>query len=291
MRALAPFLELLLPPACLACGGWMGPSPSASGSAAPRRQLCGTCASRVRTPEPPTCPRCAAPLGEARPDGPCPGCHDWPPALGLVRSAATLAPPADDLVHALKYGGWPEAAAEMARCLRPVFARLVRELGTEPGQVVLVPVPTTPARARRRGYNQARVLADALVECATTTPAPGAGPRVTEMLVRTRESGSQVALHREERMANVSGAFHVRPGALSGLPRTPVVVLVDDVLTTGATASAAATVLAEAGAGTVHLLTYARALPGRQGHDEVVLPPPGFFQNWLRAGGRSRRGG
>jgi predicted amidophosphoribosyltransferase len=271
-RLLAGALDLLLPAGCLACRGWMGPA-----SAEPR-YLCPGCATRVKRPGSPACSRCGGPVeGDTREDtSACPGCHDWPPGLATARAAAVLAPPADDLVHALKYGGWPEAAEEMALAMLPLLPRG----GPHP---LLVPVPTTPARERRRGYNQARVLALAL--------AARGGLEVVELLRRTRESGSQVALHREERMANVDGAFApvetvcnaVRSRVLAGAP----VILIDDVLTTGATASAAARALEEAGFPPVHLLTYGRADPGRKDGDHTLLPPPGFFQNWIRRG-RSR---
>jgi predicted amidophosphoribosyltransferase len=295
-------LDLLLPPGCLACGAW---------TPGPPRFLCASCATRVRPPEPPLCRRCGGPaptampgsvpglvrgwVSDATPDsrpgaprdaapgsipGPlgedtCPACVDWPQALGQVRSAALLQPPADDLAHALKYGGWPEAAEEMARGMASLLP---------PGSGVLVPIPTTRRRLRRRGYNQAERLARAL---ASKVP----GWEVRELLLRPGEGGSQVALHREERMANVSGAFTLHPGAsLEGLGCGPL-VLVDDVLTTGATAAAAAQVLAGCGPGVVHLVTYGRALPGEGGRDPSRPLPPGFFSTWLRTGRRPRHAG
>jgi predicted amidophosphoribosyltransferase len=202
-----------------------------------------------------------------------------------ARSAALLRPPADDLVHALKYGGWPGVAAEMARAMTPLLEALRREAGGR-GPTLLVPVPTTPRKERTRGYNQARILALAL--------GARTGTEVADLLLRRGTSESQVALHREERMANVDGVFSVVPGSLERLPAAPFLVLIDDVLTTGATASAAATALGDAGHRSVHLLTYGRALPGREGGDPATLPPPGFFQTWLRTGRRPpifRQGG
>ncbi len=277
-------LDLLLPPGCLACGAWVP---------GPPRFLCAPCATRVRPPEPPLCARCGAPASEA-PES-CPECADWPSVLASARSAALLQPPADDLVHALKYGGWPEAAREMARRMVPLLP---------PGGGRLLPIPTTRDRLRRRGYNQAERLARALARLAP-------GWEVAEPLERVRGGGSQVALHREERMANVSGAFTLRPDAsfpdasgsevLSGPAdpsgslevRAPVQgsgarggawVLIDDVLTTGATASAAARALEAAGLSSVHLITYGRALPGEGGRNAPRPLPPGFLRTWLRTG-------
>jgi predicted amidophosphoribosyltransferase len=276
--ALRAVPDLLLPPACLACGGWMGPR------GPERRYLCTGCATRVRAPGRPACVRCGAPLERAATDPDasrsCRECHDWPPALVASRSAVVLRPPADALVHALKYGGWPEAATEMARAMTAPLAELRGHELKAGGNVLLVPVPTTRTRERRRGYNQARQLAVAL-------SGEGQG-EVVDLIVREGEAGSQVALHREARIANVSGAFRVVAEVLEEVRRRlddgDLLVLVDDVLTTGATASAAATTLAEAGIGATRLLSYGRALPGRQDGDDTVLPPPGFFKRWLRTG-------
>ena len=116
----------------------------------------------------------------------------------------------------------------------------------------IVPVPTTPGRLRRRGYNQAQLLAQGVAGRSAGT--------VVDVLERRAEGVSQVALHPGERRANVDGAFSLRPGAES-LISGKNLVLVDDVLTTGATASVAATVLETGGAATVRLLTFARSLP------------------------------
>ena len=268
----------------------MGPA------AGERRHLCPGCAARVRKPSHPLCPRCEAPLSAGSGAGgssagtpagtpagasagaaptTCPECEAWPEVIRSARAAALLLPPADELVHALKYGGWPEAAEEMARGMVGLLPR------PEPGgRTLLVPVPTTPDRVRRRGYNQAEILAQALARRGGAAVCPG--------LVRIRASGSQVALHRDERMANVSGAFESIGGAFSGVSPLDRVVLLDDVLTTGATASAAAMALEEGGLGAVHLVTYGRALPEREAGAATSAPAPGYFKNWLRSGGKPR---
>jgi ComF family protein len=260
-------LDLVLPPACLACGSWMGPIREE------RRHLCPGCASRVRGASRPACRRCSAPRpARGQLEASCPECDDWPSVIRSARFAAVLAPPADDLVHALKYGGWPEAADEMARTMLHVLPPT-----GEGGRRLLVPVPTTRARARRRGYNQAEVLARAL--------ARRGGGEVHELLRRTRSSESQVALHRAERMANVSGAFSPVDTDLPAFRKGDLVVLIDDVLTTGATASAAARALGEIGVEAVHLATYGRALPVEEEGTHSLLPPPGFFEKWIRSEG------
>lgn len=116
----------------------------------------------------------------------------------------------------------------------------------------LVPVPTTRARERGRGYNQAELLARGVAD--------GLGRRLVRPLARTEGNTTQTALYRSERLANVQNVFHGTEGAREAIGGTGV-ILVDDVLTTGATASAAAEALEEVGVEEVHLVTFARSLP------------------------------
>ena len=122
-------------------------------------------------------------------------------------------------------------------------------------QVPVVPVPTTRKRLRARGYNQARVLA---VEVAGRIGAP-----VVDALDRRGDGRSQISLQPGERKANVESVFGLSKGAarVAGGP----VLLVDDVLTTGATAAAGAEALGSGGVTSVTVLTFARALPDRFG--------------------------
>ena len=245
-------VDFLLPPACAACGGPVSLTPSRGAGGferAHRSRVCPGCALRLRALPHPRCGRCDAPRGTGlRPDRECAECRDWPPVLVSARSVAILEFPADRLVHGLKYGGWPSLAVDlggkMAGLLDPPRGDLPAPL--------LVPVPTTPGRLRARGYNQARLLAEEV--------ARRVGGTLLDVLVRADRGGSQVALQRDERRANVQGAFSVRREAAAPI-RGREVFLVDDVLTTGATASAAALALAEGGATGVRLLTCARSLP------------------------------
>jgi len=145
--------------------------------------------------------------------------------------------------------GRPGLAEDLAdRMVRDVGGALSLDEG-----VRLVPVPTTPGRLRGRGYNQARKLA-----CGV---AARVGGQVVDVLERIQEGVSQVSLARTERRNNVDGVFYLRAGDES-LVGGQHLVLVDDVLTTGATACAAATATAlrDGGAETVQLLAFARAL-------------------------------
>lgn len=164
-----------------------------------------------------------------------------------ARSVTVLEPPADRLVHALKYEGW--------RALGTSLGRRMAERAIPPAldvdRCVVVPVPTTSGRRKERGYNQAAVLAEAVGN--------ELGRPMRLPLVRTGAS-SQVGLHRNERWTNVLGAFAVREGGAVEL-EDRAVLLVDDVLTTGATASSVSAVLAAAGASQISLTTFARAAP------------------------------
>jgi predicted amidophosphoribosyltransferase len=248
LRSFVPrLLDFTLPPACAGCQEHLRAPSGVPLAEAPR--ICSRCRSRLRPPPHPRCPRCHAPRGTGiAPDRPCPECHDWPAPLLKARAVCLLEPPADALVHGLKYGGWPELAGELG-------AWMVRVAREEPEGIqgrLVVPVPTTPRRLRQRGYNQARELAVAV--------AAGVCGTLSEVLSRRDGGGSQVTLHRGERRANVHEAFFLTGEARAQVGgRVPI--LVDDVLTTGATAGAAAEALAEAGAQGVFLLTFARTPP------------------------------
>ena len=190
----------------------------------------------------------------------CHECRSWPAALSSARSAYAMAGPGAKLVHALKYEGWHELAgfmsdriAEVAR-RHPVVSRASNrvEVGERHLAALRVtPVPTTLSRERTRGYNQAALLARGV---ATALGAP-----LVPMLMRTEGRRSQIELESGLRQANVRNVFAASEGISSA--RAHHVLLVDDVLTTGATAAEAASILVEHGARSVHLLTFARALP------------------------------
>lgn len=174
-------------------------------------------------------------------------CAHWSSALTAARHAYVMRPPADDLVHALKYEGWPELAAMMGDAL----ARLVNRDSVLGGRrALVVPVPTTAERLRSRGYNQAELLAKRLAEVRDLP--------MREALRRPEARPSQTSLTPAERLENVRGAFE-STGA-GDVVRGAHVLLVDDVLTTGATASEAAVQLDLMGAQSVTVLTYGRAL-------------------------------
>ena len=241
IRLLQACADFVLPPACPACGG--GADPTADGG------ICFRCRLSLRPPPPPTCLRCHAPKGTGARDRFCTECAGWPEAVLAARSCHLHEDGAARLVHRLKYDGWSGLASVMGRSL----AALVRSEGFESDYVTWV--PTTGPRRRIRGYDQAELLARSVVQ--------ETGIPLLAALVRKRSGGTQVALQPAGRLSNVKRAFSVRKSSSSTL-QGACVLLVDDVLTTGATAVAASEVLVGAGASGVNVVAFARATAFRR---------------------------
>jgi predicted amidophosphoribosyltransferase len=197
---------------------------------------------------PPLCWCCGAPAPRGRPL--CAGCRAGlaflPPEPVAVAGLRVWAPvayegPGRDLVRALKFRGALSLAGEMgAIAVASAPDGLLRG--------ALVPVPLHPARLRRRGFNQAAVLADAIARRTGLAPA--------ECLRRRGAGSPQVGRGRTARLAGPAGTIEARTRA------PPVVLLVDDVVTTGGTLAACAAALREAGAAEVAAIAFART-PGR----------------------------
>lgn len=193
----------------------------------------------------PRCARCGHPTGGRR----CRWCDLLPPYVRAARSvcwekAETVA---QSVVHALKYGGWPAIADEIATRL----ARLDWPDDVRRERTALVPVPLGAGRLRERGYNQSELLARALARWWTV-------PVWTDVLTRDRETPSQTRLTPDERLRNVSGAFRAPVSARIKL-RGAHVVLIDDVVTTASTLNACAAALFDGGARVLSYVTFARA--------------------------------
>lgn len=232
---------LLFPARCQGCGR--------VGAAA----LCDDCLGSIPLPLVPRC-RCCGDFFDPLAHDPtlCADCRRQaarPGALAVVRSAAAHSDLARRLVHRLKYQRRRGAAEALGRVAARWLAcdHEAREALPFGRALALVPVPLHRWRRWWRGFNQARLLADAL--------APLVGVEVAEVLVRIRYTRSQVGLKHADRGRNVKGAFAVQPDTVT---RGAAYVLVDDVYTSGATLRECATVLRRAGAGTVAAVTLAR---------------------------------
>ena len=228
-------LAVLLAPVCGACEQPLE-APTAGA-------VCAGCWAAVRTIAPPLCDTCGEPLPSWRvislEQSRCARCRRRPSSVARGRAVGAYDGSLRAIVHALKYDGRQSVARRLAR--------LMAEHGAEvmTGADFCVPVPLHGARQRARGYNQAAELARHL------------GPPVANALRRTRRTSSQTDLPAARRHANVRGAFAMTRGACV---RDSIVLLVDDVSTTGATLDACARVLLEAGAREVRSLTAAKAV-------------------------------
>jgi ComF family protein len=226
-------LNAVLPPQCLACNTVVD-TPG---------HLCGTCFGRFTFITPPHCGVCGLPLDQTvTEDLICGACVAERPSYGRARAAFVYDSHSRPLVLKLKHGDRTDMAAHLAKWLARAGADVI-----DPADVI-VPVPLHRWRLLMRAYNQSALLARALGRVAGKVVAADA-------LMRTKSTVSQGGLSRTERRRNVAKAFAVhRPAAVEGKR----VLLIDDVLTSGATANACAVTLIHAGATSVDVLALAR---------------------------------
>jgi len=236
-RAALAALDLLLPASCLTCDAPVG-EPG---------QLCTACFQATEFVTEPLCRCCGVPFVHAAQGGPdrlCPGCRAGPPPFQRARAALRYDAQARRILLPFKYADRTEIAAALARHMARAGAALLREAD------LLVPVPLHRRRLRARRYNQAALLARALA-AQTGVPAMQDALRRVRHTVPLGERGA------EERARILQGAVVVRAERAARL-RGRRVLLVDDVMTSGATAAACAGVLREAGAAAVDVLVAAR---------------------------------
>ena len=227
-RAAIGALDLIFPARCASC--------DAPGEA----PFCGVCADTL-VALPAGCPVCGVPQDDSllpalRPRR-CVHCRERPPPFAFATAPYLHGGALAEAIHRLKY----EHREDLGASLSVLF-----EACSPPRADCIAPIPLHPSRLRERGYDQARLLSD------------GAGKRfrlpVLSLLERVRPTGQQVGRDRAARERNLRGAF-----AASEKAKGLRVCIVDDVLTTGATASAAAEALLNAGAARVEVRTLARA--------------------------------
>lgn len=226
-------LDLVLPPLCLGCGAIV----DSTGA------LCPACFSTMRFVLPPLCVRCGTPLPEALgPHAVCGACAEAPPPWSRARAAFLYDAASRAMVLRFKHADRIDAAPAFARWMLRAGAELLAEAE------VVVPVPLHRWRLFARRYNQAALLGARIAKARGLAFAPDA-------LARVRRTVPQGTFDRRARAKNVRDAFAVaRPKVIAG----KAVVLIDDVLTTGATVGECTRVLLAAGARSVDVLTLAR---------------------------------
>jgi ComF family protein len=227
-------LDTLLPPQCLACD-----TPVASDG-----QFCMLCFAQVNFITKPFCASCGVPFAfgdAAGQNGVCPLCEALPPAFSQSRAALHYDRMAKDLILPFKYADRTEHARGLALLMAKAGAALLNRAD------ILVPVPLHVSRLRQRRYNQSALLAICLGRISGK-------PVLPDALIRVRATVPLGPLGSDARRDELRDAIQVRRAGVS----SKSVLLIDDVMTSGATANACARALAGAGAARVDVLTAAR---------------------------------
>ena len=239
--------SVLFPSDCRLCG-----TPLTNISRIP---VCEECLAEIHPVRAPQCILCGDRLASAQllmGDGRCVHCRDDEPAFDRALSFGEYKGPLRGLIHLLKYENVTPVAGPLGEMLARTLSELLSASNNE--KLLLLPVPLHKSRRRTRGFNQAELIARAAAKQSAQK-----FEVVSSLLVRHRETISQVGLSREERIENMRDAFRV-------IDRQRVkgraVILIDDVMTTGTTLSECARVLKNAGAERVWAATVARAFQG-----------------------------
>jgi ComF family protein len=238
-RGASAAIAAFIPPLCLHCEGRrFGDLP-----------LCMGCVRKLAPARGLACARCGS--------ADCADSHsDWPHPFGAVHALFKVTPPLSTLVHGFKYRHQRRNIDFLCAFLRyrPDLQEAIR------GADALVPVPLHPVRRRERGYNQAEAIAAALgTACGR--------PVLAGVLRRLRKTGTQTRLSREERLRNLGGAFVcAEPGEVQGRR----ILLVDDVFTTGATATGCADALMRSGCTSVAVIALGKVEKAEAADDFVA---------------------
>lgn len=235
--------DLAFPPLCPVCTKRIAEPGS----------LCAACWGDISWIERPFCHHLGTPFAfDMGPDALSASAIADPQPFDRCRSACLYGKTSARLVHALKYKDRLETATVMAGPMARIGRDILRDAD------LLVPVPLHARRLWSRRYNQAALLADALSKRSGLAWDP-------KLLARIRATGQQVGLARKDRAANVRGAFRVPANRTAELARKHV-VLIDDVITSGATIAACARALKRGGAARLDVLTFARVVGESEGY-------------------------
>lgn len=239
------FMEWLLPQRCRCCEAWL-PERSRNPHQ-PKHWLCNACAGELEPMQPPFCPRCAEPLQSHGPSHlPCGNCLASPPAYDFALAGYRASGSWRDLIHQFKYGRQRNLARLLSdgliRCLEDPRLRAL----TQDRPCSIVACPLSPIRQWQRGFNQSHELALQL-------SLRSGLPFLRGALRRRHGLVNQVGLNRQQRKTNLRGKIKCTQRI-----ENKSIILVDDVLTTGATAEACTEALLQAGAQKVVVICAAR---------------------------------
>jgi ComF family protein len=231
-------LNVVLPPLCLSCGARVDQP----------HGLCPACWAAQIFIAPPFCQRCGTPLQSEHPiaELTCSVCFAHPPRYGRARAVLQYGDAARKMILGFKHADRTQAAPAFANWMVRAGAELLRDTD------VVAPVPLHYRRLLYRKYNQAAMLAVGIAKGADK-------PVVVDLLKRLRATPSQAGLNAKERRRNVARSISINP-ARAHKVRGQNVLLIDDVLTTGATVDACIRALKAAGARKVDVLTLARVV-------------------------------
>jgi ComF family protein len=227
-------LDTFFPPQCLTCGEKISNADN----------LCPSCWKHITFISKPYCNICCVPFPVSMKEKICPFCQDELPIYNVARSAVKFDEFTARIVHALKYNDHTELA--------PAIARLIVNAGAEVIKMAnyITPVPLHLGKLRQRKYNQAQLLAKFISRFTGIAVVP-------DLLIRTKDIPSQSGLNRKQRIANVYGAFKVNQDNAHMIKGSNIII-VDDVITTGATLNECARCLLAAGSGQIYGLSFAR---------------------------------
>ena len=231
-------LDILLPQRCLGCGVIVDGGNS----------LCAHCWRHLTFLGPPMCRLCGYPLPETVADMPvCGACASEPPLFSRARAALRYDDGARGMILRFKHADRTDIARTFGRMLETAGAELLADSD------LIAPVPLHRWRLLQRGYNQAALLANTLAH-------DGERQVVPDLLQRIQATASQQGLGGEQRKRNINaGAFRLHPRHRASITGRRV-LLIDDVLTTGATVTACTRVLMRSGAAAVDVLAIARVV-------------------------------
>lgn len=231
-------IDLLYPLHCAHCGERL---PAEGGG------LCASCLSQIPTHLPPFCATCGRHPSSSR-ELQCSACKGKTFPFDRLWFVAPYEGILRDTLHRLKYGGKKPVALSLSLLLIGFAKKYLSSFHFD----AILPVPLAPQKERERSFNQSALLAKALAKALSL-------PYSSGNLLRVRTTRPQVALPRQERLKNVEDAFRV---STPSLYKGKYLLLIDDVVTTGATVCVASKTVRDAGAKSVSVLTLARGLTG-----------------------------